>query len=90
MGYAVAVYLAVEANDPTYLSEHPQFSAFLAWNIDRSMRVFEPCAQIPDFAYDVQDEMLVTLRTHPDAEELRRVMKHLLGETRFSDYFSAP
>jgi hypothetical protein len=85
--YAVAVGLAVEKHDPIYLVDHPQFMAFLAWNVDRSMTLYEPCAQIADFAWDEQDDLYVTLRDHPDSATIRDFLRRALGDALFDNHF---
>ena len=75
--YVLALYLAVEADDPDYLAskDGANFRRFLAWGIRRSRNQYDACQQIKSLRsrYDLD-------LAHADARELKTVYDKLLNE----------
>lgn len=77
--YALAVGAAVEALDPNYFQNNPQFRAFLAWNARRAMDLYRRGAVIESFRWATQDNLHRALRDSPDAEALRAFARRTFG-----------
>jgi hypothetical protein len=76
--YCVAMAMSVEKHDPEYWASNNQFRNFMTWHLERAWDAYKVGSKMREFKWDVQDRMLETLRTSPDAEEMRRFMrKHL-------------
>lgn len=85
--YAVAVAMAVQKGDPTYLSNNEQFREFLAWNLRRTMEIYRKGSVMKDFAWKDQDAYLEKLKTSGDAETWRTFVKNFFGEPFYKEVF---
>lgn len=78
--YSVAVAMAVEKNDPEYWKTNKQFKNFVYWHLKRSYDVYMSGKDMKEFKYDKQDKFLESLRTSPDAQQMRDfIEKHFGG-----------
>jgi hypothetical protein len=77
--YALAFGLAVEQVDATYFGQNPLTREFLAWNIERAMRLYGEGSTIPAFANGAQTDYLLKWKTAPDAAPLRNFARRLFG-----------
>jgi hypothetical protein len=77
--YALATAKAIQDKDPTYFASNTQFRCFTAWQIARSMRLYEAGRVMTQFSYDVQEQFATTLRTDPAAQPLRDIARSLWG-----------
>lgn len=78
--YAVAVAMAVEKADATYLTTNEQFREFLAWNLRRTFTIYREGAVMKDFAWKEQDAYYDRLKTSADAEAWRAFVKKFFGD----------
>lgn len=83
--YAVAVAMAVEKADPTYLTSNEQFREFLAWNLRRSMELYRKGSKMKDFAWAEQDAYYEKMKTSADAETWRAFVKNFFGEQFYKE-----
>ncbi len=88
--YALALGMAVRQHDPEYFASYPQFSEFLAFTIERSMRIFRVGAEMAPFKRDEQLEYFERLRTSADAAPLRWFASRLFGAAWTQDVLLAP
>lgn len=77
--YALALGRAVQAYDPEYFRTYPQFSEFLAFQLESAMKAFRAGAVMPPFARDSQMQTFETLRTATEARGLREFATQLFG-----------
>lgn len=85
--YAVAVAMAVEKGDPSYLETNEQFREFLAWNLRRTMEIYREGSVMKDFAWATQDAYLEKLKTSADAEAWRAFVKKFFGDQFYKEVF---
>ncbi len=78
--YALAVGMAVKALDPDYFTSYDQFREFLAWNARRAMDTYRAGKDLPDFAWDEQEQFHQTLRTAAGAEAMRAFARDTFGD----------
>jgi len=83
--YAVAVAMAVQKTDPTYLTSNEQFREFLAWNLRRTMSIYREGAVMKDFAWKDQDAYYDRMKTSADAEVWRTFVKNFFGEAFYKE-----
>jgi len=83
--YAVAVAMAVEKADPTYLTSNEQFREFLAWNLRRTFTIYREGAVMKDFAWKEQDAYYERLKTSADAEAWRTFTKSFFGDVFYKE-----
>jgi hypothetical protein len=69
--YGIAVGMAAEAREPGYFEREPNFLAFMALQLERSMRAFREGQTIPVMAWTEQDLYYERLRTSSDAAAMR-------------------
>ena len=77
--YAVATAIAVAQGDPSYFASNTQFREFLAWNIERAMRIFRKGAAMASFEWDSQDDYYQTLQTGAAGEPIRAFVRDTYG-----------
>jgi hypothetical protein len=78
--YAVAMAMAVEKHDPEYWKTNKQFKNFLHWHLKRSYDLFMAGYKLKEFKNEKQEKLLESLRTSPDAKEIRAfIEKHFGG-----------
>lgn len=77
--YAMATAKATADGDPGYFASNTQFKAFTAWEMERAMRLFTVGRAMTDFAWQDQDDYLATLRTSPQADDLRSFARATWG-----------
>jgi len=78
--YSLAIGMAVEDNDPGYFDSYDQFREFLAWELDRAMRVFRTCQTLDDFGtWESIDTYYENLRTSADAAPFRAFITNTYG-----------
>jgi hypothetical protein len=73
--YTSALFLAVEQNDPTYLTENPEYLEYLNWVLQRSHEVYAKGSVMSQFKWDTQNKFLSILQSDSGASEIRRVLK---------------
>lgn len=78
--YAVAVAMAVQKNDPAYLTSNEQFREFLAWNLRRTMEIFRKGQKMKDFAWADQDAYYEKMKTGADAATWRAFFQDFFGK----------
>lgn len=81
--YAIYVAIAQQKYDPDY--DNTQLLEFLAWNLERSMKIYNECQNINAFAWD--DTYIRHLRTNADAAELRNFTIKTWGKKWANDVF---
>ncbi len=74
--YATYVAIAQKKLDPSY--DNKQLLEFLAWNLERSMRLYTEGQKLPDYNWD-NDQYLQYLRTSADAAEFRNFLIDTYG-----------
>jgi len=72
--------MAVEHYDPDYFGSYGQFTAFLGWQLERSLDLYRRCAGAEPFAWDEQDAYFARLRGSA-GEPLRQFLAHLFGQS---------
>lgn len=77
--YALALGRAVQAYDPEYFRTYPQFSEFLAFELEAAMKVFRAGAVMPPFQRESQEKTLATLQDAHEARGLREFATELFG-----------
>ncbi len=77
--YALALAMAVEAEDPDYFAQEPQFLEFLAWNSKRAMENFREGKALEAFTWDRQDAYYAALREGPEGEPIREFARRIFG-----------
>jgi len=77
--YGVAVGMAAEANEPGYFTREPNFLAFLAWELERSMDLFRQGQTIEVMRWDEQDDYYERLRTSSEASAMRDWIRARFG-----------
>lgn len=85
--YAVALARAVESYDPDYFQSYGQFTAFLGWQLERSLDLYRRCARAEPFAWDEQDAYFARLRG-ADGEPLRQFLARCFGQSWVERLFS--
>lgn len=80
VSYSLALGRAVEAKDSEYFQTYPQFAAFLGYAIERAMTTYRAGSHIPDFQFTKQDELLLTLQTGDEGNDLRSFAANLYGQ----------
>jgi hypothetical protein len=69
--YAIALLMAVNDSDPSYLKNNTQLAEFTAWNIERTMNMYEANRSNMNFNDNNTIKYIDNLRKHPDAAKLR-------------------
>lgn len=78
--YSVAICMATEAKDPQFFQSNDQFKRFVRWHLQRAYETYEAGAKLEPFKNAKQEELLVALRTSPDAQRMRDfITKHFDG-----------
>jgi len=77
--YAIAVGMAAEAREPGYFAREPNFLPFLAFNLERSMRLFREGQGIEVMRWDEQDDYDERLRSSSEAEPMRAWVRGRFG-----------
>ncbi len=88
--YALALGRAVQAHDPEYFRTYPQFSEFLAFQLESAMKVFRAGAVLPPFARESQTQTFETLRSAREARRLRDFATALFGEAWTNEVLLKP
>jgi hypothetical protein len=78
--YALGLALAIEKHDPQYLASNTQFREFLAWQLERAMKVFRAGKEMAQLPSSQQAQMYERLQTHPDAAPMRALCVKLYGQ----------
>ena len=79
--YGFAMAMAIEAQQPGYLAQHPKLKNFIAWQGLRGMDLFREGLKVPAFAgFPEQHKQLERLRSAPDAEPLRAFIRTQYGD----------
>jgi hypothetical protein len=69
--YSLALGLAVENLDASYLATYTQFREFLAWEAERAMGLYRAGAVLPSLASTTQDAYYAAWKTSADGKALR-------------------
>ena len=69
--YSLALGLAVETLDASYLATYTQFREFLAWEAERAMGLYRAGAVLPTLAAASQDAYYAAWKTSADGKALR-------------------
>jgi hypothetical protein len=69
--YSLALGLAVETLDASYLATYTQFREFLAWEAERAMGLYRAGALLPSLAAATQDAYYAAWKTSADGKALR-------------------
>ena len=77
--YAIAVAMAVRDLDPQYFQNNEQFRAFLQWNTERSMTLFNQHQAMSEFTSQNVAAYHQTLKTSPDAGAMRQFVRDTFG-----------
>lgn len=77
--YALATAMAIEAIDPRYFEEQPQFKEFLAFQTLRALRVFFVGRELDDFSCSCAEQYLDELRNNAGAEPVRDFVGRFFG-----------
>jgi hypothetical protein len=82
--YAAYVVMAQEKHDPGYDNKH--MLEFLAWNMERGMRLYHESQQFPVYNWD-NNQYLTHLQTSTDAREFREFVKKNYGDDWSKEVF---
>ena len=77
--YAMALGHCVSENDPTFFADNEQFKAFLRWNTERAMALFQQHRSMTEFQSDNVDAYFQTFKTASDAAPLRTFIQDTYG-----------
>jgi hypothetical protein len=77
--YSIATAMAVAKNDPEYWKTNTQFKNFLIWQLKRANDTYKVGSKMKEFTWDKQDKLLQSLRTAPEAAEMRKFIKENLN-----------
>ena len=77
--YAIATAMAIKSADPEYFERVPQFKVFLAWNLERSSKIFSKGSAIAPFKNEKQEKYRDAFLKSPDGEDLRGAVRTLFG-----------
>ena len=77
--YALALGVAVEALDASYLATYTQFREFLAWEAERAMGLYRSGAVLPSLAAASQDAYYTAWKTSADGKALRNFARRTFG-----------
>jgi hypothetical protein len=77
--YALALGLAVESLDASYLATYTQFREFLAWEAERAMALYRAGAALPSLASATQDAYYVAWKTSAGGKALRNFARRTFG-----------
>ncbi len=77
--YGVAVGMAAEAEEPGYFAREPNFLAFMAFELERSMTLFRQGQTIAVMEWDEQDAYYERLRTSSEAAAMRDWLRGRFG-----------
>lgn len=78
--FSVALGMAIEKFDPGYFKANTQFREFLAFNLQRGMKVFFEGRKMPDFADEGLNRYYETFRDSQDAAAMRDFLYRTYGE----------
>lgn len=87
--YSIATAMAVAKNDPEYFRSNTQFKKFLVWQLKRAYDTYKVGSKMKEFTWDKQDKLLQSLRTAPEAENMRKFIKENLEGVWLDDSFEA-
>lgn len=90
VSYSLALGMAVQKNDPEYFVSYPQFSEFLAFEIERAMALFRQGVEIPAFQSEGQEKIFLTLTKDLPAAPLREFALRLYGSEWTNRVLLAP
>lgn len=85
--YAVATAMAVKDQAPSYFSSNQQFREFLAYNIERSMQVYNIGSQMTEFRWDRQDDYFEKFKTSAEATSMRQFLTITFGADWTNEVF---
>ena len=78
--YGLAVGMAVEALDASYWNSNDQFRAFMKWQTERAMDLFQRSRTMTAFEWDKVDDYYAKMQTSADAEDLRKFARRAYGD----------
>lgn len=79
--YGTAVGMAAEVREPGYFAREPNFLAFMAFELERSMTAFREGQTHPLMSWDTQDQYYERLRTSSEAASMRDWIRARFGAT---------
>ena len=82
--YSTAIAMAIAAYDKQYFESYKPFRAFLKWSLTRAMTVHYAGRNLPQFSGYNQVQYLESLRSGPEAENMRAFLKKACGEDWFN------
>lgn len=73
--YTSALFLAIQQNTSTYVTDNPEYLKYLNWVMNRAQAIYAKGSVMSQFKWDTQDKYLDNLRTDSAADEIRQVLK---------------
>lgn len=83
--YATYVAMTQKSKDPNY--DNKQLLEFLAWNLDRSMKLYQEGKKLNAYNWD-DDQYLKHVQTHEDAKEFRQFLVNTYGKKWTKEVFN--
>ncbi len=79
VAYGMATGWAVQSKDPSYFANYPQFRAFIKWQTERSMKLYQQAQAMPEFQASDVAQYYQKMQTASDAESWRQFVRSGFG-----------
>lgn len=77
--FSTALCMAIKEHDPEYWKTNRQFRRFVGWWMKEAHRTYMAGNAMPQFNYEMFDNLRKDLRTHADAEPMRAFLRENFG-----------